>query len=144
MPPAAWRSARSGAPCVLPASASTPQKAGWTAGAGIEGRLFGNVTGKIEYLYMDFGSISTSVTNPFNATPVTLSSNSRMTDNIMRVGLNYKLDPARGVYDVLAGIGAPAVYQALPYKAPVAYGTPIEAPWTWGGAYLGLNAGYGF
>jgi hypothetical protein len=47
------------------------QKAGWTAGAGIEGRLFGNVTGKIEYLYMDFGTISTSVTNPFNATPVT-------------------------------------------------------------------------
>ena len=72
------------------------QKAGWTVGAGLEGRLFGNVTGKIEYLYMDFGTISTSVTNPFNATPVTLSSNSRITDNIVRVGLNYKLDPARG------------------------------------------------
>ena len=71
------------------------QKAGWTVGAGLEGRLFGNVTGKIEYLYMDFGTISTSVTNPFNATPVTLSSNSRITDNIVRVGLNYKLDPAR-------------------------------------------------
>ena len=102
------------------------QKAGWTAGAGLEGRLFGNVTGKIEYLYMDFGTISTSVTNPFNATPVTLSSNSRITDNIVRVGLNYKLDPARGVYDVLAGIGAPSVYKALPYKGPVAYGTPIR------------------
>ena len=94
------------------------QKAGWTVGAGLEGRLFGNVTGKIEYLYMDFGTISTSVTNPFNATPVTLSSNSRITDNIVRVGLNYKLDPARGVYDVLAPLGAPLVYKALPYKAP--------------------------
>ena len=29
-------------------------KAGWTVGAGIEGRLFGNVTGKIEYLYIGF------------------------------------------------------------------------------------------
>ena len=120
------------------------QKAGWTAGAGLEGRLFGNVTGKIEYLYMDFGTISTSVTNPFNATPVTLSSNSRITDNIVRVGLNYKLDPARGVYDVLAGIGAPSVYQALPYKGPVAYGTPIESPWTWAGFYVGGTIGYGW
>ena len=92
------------------------QKAGWTVGAGLEGRLFGNVTGKIEYLYMDFGTISTSVTNPFNATPVTLSSNSRITDNIVRVGLNYKLDPAIGIYDVLAGVGAPSVYKALPTR----------------------------
>ena len=120
------------------------QKAGWTVGAGLEGRLFGNVTGKIEYLYMDFGTISTSVTNPFNATPVTLSSNSRITDNIVRVGLNYKLDPAIGVYDVLAGVGAPSVYKALPYKAPSALGTPIVTSWTWAGPYLGLNAGYGF
>ena len=120
------------------------QKAGWTVGAGLEGRLFGNVTGKIEYLYMDFGTISTSVTNPFNATPVTLSSNSRITDNIVRVGLNYKLDPAIGVYDVLAGVGAPSVYKALPYKAPSALGTPVVTSWTWAGPYLGLNAGYGF
>ena len=120
------------------------QKAGWTVGAGLEGRLFGNVTGKIEYLYMDFGTISTSVANPLNATPVTLSSNSRITDNIVRVGLNYKLDPALGVYDVLAGVGAPSVYQALPYKAPSALGTPVVTSWTWAGPYLGLNAGYGF
>ena len=120
------------------------QKAGWTAGAGLEGRLFGNVTGKIEYLHIDFGTISTSVTNPFNAIPVTLSSNSRITDNIVRVGLNYKLDPARGVYDVLAGIGAPSVYKALPYKGPAAYGTPIEAPWTWTGFYVGGTIGYGW
>ena len=93
---------------------------------------------------MDFGTISTSVINPFNATPVTLSSNSRITDNIVRVGLNYKLDPARGVYDVLAGIGAPSVYKALPYKAPAAYGTPIQTPWTWAGFYVGGTIGYGW
>ena len=118
------------------------QKAGWTVGAGLEGRLFGNVTGKIEYLYMDFGNVSTSVTNPLNATPVTLSSNSRITDNIVRVGLNYKLDPALGIHDTLAAVGAPLVYKALPYKAPAAYGTPVATAWTWAGAYLGLNAGY--
>jgi len=35
-------------------------KAGWTAGGGIETHLSGNLTGKIEYLYLDFGSVSTS------------------------------------------------------------------------------------
>ena len=34
-------------------------KAGWTLGAGIEARLWGNWTGKVEYLYMDFGRVST-------------------------------------------------------------------------------------
>jgi opacity protein-like surface antigen len=29
-------------------------KPGWTVGAGVEGRLFGNVTGKVEYLYCLF------------------------------------------------------------------------------------------
>jgi len=129
---------------VINAVSVLTQKTGWTVGAGLEGRLFGNVTGKIEYLYMDFGAISTSVANPLNATPVTLSSNSRITDNIVRVGLNYKLDPAIGVYDLLAGVGAPSVYRALPYKTPSALGTPVVTSWTWAGPYLGLNAGYGF
>jgi opacity protein-like surface antigen len=44
----------------------------------------------------------------------------------------------------LAGIGAPSNYKALPYKAPVRVRNAIETPWTWAGAYLGLNAGYGF
>jgi len=68
-------------------------KAGWTAGAGLEARLWGNWTGKVEYLYMDFGTISTTVSNPFNSTPINFSSTSRITDHIVRVGLNYKYDP---------------------------------------------------
>ena len=118
------------------------QQAGWTVGAGLEGRLFTNLTGKIEYLYMDFGTVSANIANPLNATPVTLSSNARITDNIVRLGLNYKLDPAIG-YDALTGIGAPLVYKGLPFKAP-AYATPVVAEWTWAGPYLGLNAGYGW
>ena len=117
-------------------------KTGWTVGAGLEGRLFGNVTGKVEYLYMDFGNVAASVTNPMNATPITLSSNSHITDNIVRVGLNYKLNPVVGVYEAFTGIGVPLIYKARAYKAPPTYGAPVALAWTWAGPYLGVNAGY--
>jgi iron complex outermembrane receptor protein len=117
------------------------QKAGWTVGAGLEGRLFGNVTGKVEYLYMDFGSVSTSVTNPLNATPIALTSDSRITDHIVRAGLNYKLDPAPGIHDVFTGLAAPLVYKAPPAKGPAVV-APLPTAWTWAGPYLGVNAGY--
>ena len=116
-------------------------KPGWTVGAGFEGRLFGNVTGKIEYLYMDFGTVSTAVTNGLNATPITLATSSRITDNIVRAGVNYKFDPAIGGYDLLPPIGIPLIYKAPAYKAPP-YGAPIVTAWSWAGPYLGINVGY--
>ena len=116
-------------------------KPGWTVGAGFEGRLFGNVTGKIEYLYMDFGTVSTSVTNGLNATPIALATSSRITDNVVRAGVNYKFDPAIGGYDLLPGIGIPLIYKAPAYKAPP-YGAPIVTAWSWAGPYLGINVGY--
>ncbi len=67
-------------------------KAGWTIGGGLEGRLVGNWTAKIEYLYLDLGSVSTVPTPAPNAT-VAVASNSRVSDNIVRLGLNYKFDP---------------------------------------------------
>jgi opacity protein-like surface antigen len=112
---------------------------GWTVGAGLEARLFGNVTGKVEYLYMDFGTVSTAVANPFNATPLALTSSAHITDNIVRAGLNYKFNPALGPYDTGLGIGLPALAKALPLKAP-AYAVPVE--WTWAGPYVGANVGY--
>jgi outer membrane immunogenic protein len=66
-------------------------KAGWTAGAGVEGHLAGNWTGKIEYLYLDFGSISASSNNQLNVTLLN-TFNSRVTDNVLRLGLNYRFD----------------------------------------------------
>jgi iron complex outermembrane recepter protein len=111
-------------------------KPGWTVGAGLEARLFGNVTGKVEYLYMDFGNVSASVTNAVNATPITFAASSHVTDNIVRAGVNYKFDPAVGGYDVPPGIGVPLIY-----KAP-AYGAPVAIAWSWAGPYLGINAGY--
>ncbi len=71
---------------------SSTTKAGWTVGAGLEARLGGNWTGKIEYLYIDLGSVQTNTINLLMGPPVLLSFNSRITDNIARVGINYKFD----------------------------------------------------
>jgi outer membrane immunogenic protein len=60
---------------------------GWTVGAGIEGVIGGNWTAKLEYLYVDLGTVSSSY-----ALPITnvISYSSHVTDNVLRVGLNYK------------------------------------------------------
>jgi outer membrane immunogenic protein len=70
-----------------PFSIST-SRSGWTVGAGLEARLSGNWSAKIEYLYIDLGSLAFSVTN----VPVAsrLDYRSRITDNIARVGFNYR------------------------------------------------------
>jgi outer membrane immunogenic protein len=72
---------------------NTSTRVGWTVGAGIEGVISGNWTAKIEYLYMDLGNISGSFITPVIAPSggfVTASYNSHITDNILRVGINYR------------------------------------------------------
>src|SRR4029453_657657 len=64
-------------------------KAGLAVGGGVEGRLAGNWTAKIEYLYLDLGTVTT-IPAPPRTTAVAF--NSRVTDNILRVGINYKFD----------------------------------------------------
>ena len=64
-------------------------RAGWTVGAGVEASLGGNWTGKIEYLYMDLGKYSSTGVLLVNAPPIRVSTESRITDNILRVGVNY-------------------------------------------------------
>jgi outer membrane immunogenic protein len=88
-------------------------KAGRTVGAGGEGRLGqSNWTLKLEYLYMDFGSVSGAaggtgapVITPFGinnadqihflTTTTTIAgvASTHVTDQILRVGLNYKFPP---------------------------------------------------
>jgi outer membrane immunogenic protein len=63
-------------------------RAGWTAGAGIEGALGGGWSAKLEYLYLDLGKLQQTVTTTGVGTVVAF--NSRLTDNIVRVGLNYR------------------------------------------------------
>lgn len=65
-------------------------RAGWTVGLGLEASLGGNWTGKIEYLYMDLGKVSNSGILLLNAPPLRIDSQSRITDNILRVGVNYR------------------------------------------------------
>ena len=68
-------------------SGSNTTRAGWTIGGGVEGVISGNWTAKIEYLYMDFGTFNSASTGLGIFAPVNLSSH--VTDNVVRVGLNY-------------------------------------------------------
>jgi len=72
-----------------PFSADNTQ-VGWTVGAGLEASLGGNWTGKIEYLYLDLGRFNTSAVLLANAPPIRANISSRITDNIARVGINYR------------------------------------------------------
>jgi outer membrane immunogenic protein len=88
---------------------------GFAVGGGVEGRLSywlpPNWTWKLEYLYLDLGSLdtTTSFVLPLVSNigktffPVTGTANihTHITDNIVRVGLNYKFDYA----------AAPALYK---------------------------------
>jgi outer membrane immunogenic protein len=72
--------------------ANTTTKLGWTAGAGVEGVVPSttNWTWKLEYLFIDLGSVSGTgfeLSADFGPLPYTWST--RVTDNILRVGLNY-------------------------------------------------------
>ena len=63
-------------------------------GDGIETHLGGNVTGKIEYLHMSFGNdTAIGSTNTQSTPPIAISFTSHVTDDIVRLGLNYKFDP---------------------------------------------------
>ena len=78
-------------------------KVGWTIGAGAESAITSNWSWKVEYLYLNFGSVTGSATLPasncysspggcVNANaPGVASISSKFTDNIVRIGLNYKL-----------------------------------------------------
>jgi outer membrane immunogenic protein len=62
-------------------------RAGWTVGGGLEGVIGNNWTAKLEYLYMDFGTFNNTFPTiaPFPA----LALSTHITDNIVRVGVNY-------------------------------------------------------
>jgi outer membrane immunogenic protein len=67
--------------------------AGWTVGAGVEAALVGNWTWKAEYLYVNLGSLDDPDAPAPRITSVTggqTLTRSNYTDNIVRIGLNYK------------------------------------------------------
>jgi outer membrane immunogenic protein len=68
---------------------------GWTAGAGIEGAIGGNWTARLEYLYVDLGKVNGSfltTINAFGGGVLSANYSSHITDNIVRVGINYKFN----------------------------------------------------
>ena len=67
-------------------------KSGGVIGAGTEVHLGGQWTAKFEYLYMDLGSISDTLNVPAPVGPFTLTTNSKIRDNIIRAGLNFKIN----------------------------------------------------
>jgi outer membrane immunogenic protein len=101
-------------------------KGGWALGAGIETGLSGNWSGKLEYLYMDLGSITGIINvNIPGAVPGTVPVTSDIRDHIIRVGLNYRLT------------GGPVAGAATP-----TYKTLPAASYNWRGFYVGVNSGY--
>ncbi len=104
-------------------------RTGWVLGGGIEAVLGGHWTAKVEYLYMDFGTISHMLADPFlgAAFPETYAIGVR--EHVFRAGVNYLFnDPGRGAS---AGSFAGA-YAMMP---PAAY--------NWTGFYVGGNLGSG-
>lgn len=66
-------------------------RVGWTIGSGLEGALTNNWSWKAEYLYVDLGAMNTIVPGPFAPTTAeSVALHTRFTENIVRVGLNYK------------------------------------------------------
>jgi outer membrane immunogenic protein len=67
-------------------------RAGWTVGVGSEWVISGPWTAKIEYLYVDLGTVNNTfvVTGGPVGSFTGLTANSRITDNIFRVGVNYR------------------------------------------------------
>jgi outer membrane immunogenic protein len=64
-------------------------KGGWTAGAGVEGEIVKNWSWKLEYLYVDLGSIGVSAPGPFSP-PDAVTARARFNDNTVRAGLNFQ------------------------------------------------------
>jgi outer membrane immunogenic protein len=58
---------------------------GWTVGGGVEWAFYNNWSAKLEYLYINFGD---GPTVPVGTTFLGVSG--KLTDNIVRVGVNYK------------------------------------------------------
>jgi outer membrane immunogenic protein len=80
-----------GAPVVTSAGAlasASSTRAGWTIGAGVEGAIGGGWTAKLEYLYVDLGTVNNTFVGIAPFAP--LATSSHVTDNIVRVGVNYR------------------------------------------------------
>ncbi len=68
---------------------STHTSAGWTVGAGAEWMFAPKWSAKVEYLYVDLGNHTSTITYTYTPNISTLTSSARDTANIARGGINY-------------------------------------------------------
>jgi outer membrane immunogenic protein len=66
-------------------------RAGWAAGAGWEYMFAPNWSGKIDYLHLDFGTLTGVGVLP--AQPVNVTHSTAFTANVARAGINYRFAP---------------------------------------------------
>ena len=120
----------------LPSAATfSKTRLGWTLGAGAETKIAAGWSAKMEYLYVDLGTVNETIAIPINPPfapafvggSAVAARSAHITDHIVRVGLNYHFSPF--------GIDAPAA-PGLLLKAP-----PAPPTLGWGGFYAGVNAG---
>ncbi len=74
---------------------ASQNRSGWTAGGGVEGALWGTAwTWKFEYLHLDFDRVNYVFTTVATgaASPSVVTRSVRFTDDIVRVGLNYRFN----------------------------------------------------
>jgi outer membrane immunogenic protein len=94
--------------CPVASFGPSATRAGWTVGAGVEMILTDNWSWKVEYLHVDLGTIDTTFTTLpgcfggqvpgggagcIGVGPGTGSVRSRITDEIVRLGINYRFAP---------------------------------------------------
>ena len=86
-------------PFLSSAASFSSTRTGWTVGAGVETKLGGGWSAKLEYLYVDLGTVTDTLPiaiNPafgpaFNTGgAASARTSSHVTDNIIRVGVNYR------------------------------------------------------
>jgi outer membrane immunogenic protein len=70
-------------------------RVGWTVGAGFEYAFTRTISGKLEYLHFDLGSVShpVVVVSGNSGVPTPWTANARMSGDIVRAGINIKLTP---------------------------------------------------
>ena len=87
-------------PNLVPVSATgsaSSTRLGWTAGAGIEAMFAPSWSGKLEYLYMDLGTVNTAAVVTTGAgLGIGANLSTRVTDHIFRAGINYHFSAGPG------------------------------------------------
>jgi outer membrane immunogenic protein len=77
-------------------------KIGWVAGGGLEAALGGPWTAKVEYLYMDFGTVSHATYDPFLGPSSPELFDIAVRQQVVRAGVNYLFNAPEGSRTKLA------------------------------------------